>query len=241
MCTVTYLPLAGGGFIITSNRDESTVRKPALHPAIKNIGGIDVLFPKDQEAGGTWIAAGSNGRIACLLNGAFVKHKHLPPYQKSRGLVVLDLFGYASAEKFVEEYDLEGIEPFTIVCADRNENFAEIRWDGGKKHLKEFHSEKPGIWSSVTLYSEEIMAMRRKWFADWLKMNAGDPDKRILDFHHFGGEESNDLQNKVVMSRGEKLRTLSITSIRLSGPEISMRHKDLITNTESTHTLPLSR
>src|SRR4051812_22764348 len=73
MCTVTYLPLKEG-FIITSNRDERLVRKPADAPQI--ISGLNtrILFPRDGEAGGTWIATSENNRTVCLLNGAFVPH-----------------------------------------------------------------------------------------------------------------------------------------------------------------------
>jgi len=39
MCTVTYLPLADNRFILTSNRDEGVMRKPALMPEVYEIAG----------------------------------------------------------------------------------------------------------------------------------------------------------------------------------------------------------
>ncbi|MBK9018424.1 MAG: NRDE family protein [Saprospiraceae bacterium] len=50
-------------------RSTSTVRVVAA----------SLIFPRDTAAGGTWIAASDTNRVACLLNGAFVKHKHQPP------------------------------------------------------------------------------------------------------------------------------------------------------------------
>lgn len=88
MCTVTYLPVSTG-FVLTQNRDEAPTRSPQIISKEKRFG-TELLFPKDTKAGGTWIATARDGRTACLLNGAFEKHKHEPPYRLSRGLVLLD-------------------------------------------------------------------------------------------------------------------------------------------------------
>ena len=58
MCTVTFLPLSNNDFILTSNRDEQRQRE-TLHPKIYEEDGIEMLFPKDKVAGGTWIGASS--------------------------------------------------------------------------------------------------------------------------------------------------------------------------------------
>ena len=54
MCTVTYLPLENDGFILTSNRDESPMRK-TIPPKKYLENGVELAYPKDQLAGGTWI------------------------------------------------------------------------------------------------------------------------------------------------------------------------------------------
>jgi len=72
MCTVTYIKTATG-FLLTSTRDEQAVR-PTLAPKKYSVNGIDLVYPKDELAGGTWIAANNSGRYACLLNGAYKKH-----------------------------------------------------------------------------------------------------------------------------------------------------------------------
>ena len=91
MCTVTFLPV-GNTLYLTSNRDEAAARKIADAPQIVPFSAGNILFPKDSEAGGTWVATHENGNAMVLLNGAFVKHQHNPPYRKSRGLIFLEVF-----------------------------------------------------------------------------------------------------------------------------------------------------
>ena len=76
MCTVTYLPLENEGFILTSNRDESHIRK-TIPPKKYVENGVELAYPKEQLAGGTWIGASTKNRLVCLLNGAFKKHVRL--------------------------------------------------------------------------------------------------------------------------------------------------------------------
>ena len=78
------------------------------------MNGKEILFPKDTTGGGTWIAV-SHQRITCLLNGAFKPHVPIMPYRKSRGLIVLDSFLFNSIDSFSKDYDLQNIEPFTMI------------------------------------------------------------------------------------------------------------------------------
>lgn len=73
MCTVTYIPTKNG-FCFTSNRDEKASRE-TIQPTIYINNGMELIYPKDKVAGGTWVAADGKNRIACLLNGAFEGHK----------------------------------------------------------------------------------------------------------------------------------------------------------------------
>ncbi|GBL36066.1 hypothetical protein EMGBS15_16610 [Filimonas sp.] len=89
MCTVTYLPVSSSSFILTHNRDEHHTRAIALLPEKKTMQDIEIIFPTDQQGGGTWIATSKEFTL-CLLNGGFEKHIPSPPYRHSRGLVILD-------------------------------------------------------------------------------------------------------------------------------------------------------
>ena len=186
MCTLTFVPTSNGA-ILTSNRDEHESRGNTLFPVEKIINNIKVVFPQDPKAGGTWIACTSDQSVAVLLNGAFKKHKHKPPYRKSRGLVLLELFKFKSLTAFSNEFDLEGIEPFTIVYFknDANSTLNELRWDGYEKHLAKFDVNRPHIWSSASLYSPEIILERQHWFSEMLETKELSPEQ-LQHFHEFG-------------------------------------------------------
>ena len=223
MCTVTYLPTPTG-FILTSNRDEALIRKPSSLPIIETIDRQQVLFSRDGEAGGTWIATADSKRTICLLNGAFKRHERKPPYRKSRGLVVLDFFRSESALSFNDNYDLNGIEPFTLLIVEDNKLF-ELRWDGQNKFFKQLEADQPHIRCSATLYTNEVIAMREKWFADWLTNQNTFSVKDILLFHLFAGD--GDEHTQVRMSIYGIVQTVSITCIQSEGDELQMYYSDL--------------
>lgn len=128
MCTVTYLPVSVHSFILTSNRDEKIIRRVALTPQTNSIGEQIILYPKDTQGGGTWIATTAEKTI-CLLNGAFKPHQRVDHYKHSRGKVVLAAFEYTSIYDFITHYDFRGIEPFTLVIVE-NYQLYELRWNG---------------------------------------------------------------------------------------------------------------
>ena len=230
MCTVTYIPQPGNAFILTSNRDEQISRNVSSTSIASISQHKTILFPKDPLSGGTWIAVSSQNRVACLLNGALVKHAHQPPYRKSRGLVMLDLFKYQHVHAFIEKYDLDQIEPFTLVIADSAKLF-EFHWDGNKRHVKELDTEQPHIWSSVTLYDPDMIEDRQRWFNKWLKESTNKGPEEVIEFHHFGGQGNS--HYGYVMNRDNKVQTLSITSIIKDDRSASMEHHDLINQTLS--------
>jgi hypothetical protein len=223
MCTVTYLPTYNG-FLLTSNRDEALIRKPAARPLVYHSASGPILFPRDGDAGGTWIATSANYRTVCLLNGAFYPHHHNPPYKKSRGLVVLDFFDSESVKAFVDTCDLNGIEPFTMLLIEEKKLY-EFRWDGVQKYFKEIDATQPLIRCSVTLYAPEVIALREKWFSNWLQKHNKYEAKEILKFHLFAGE--NDAGTNIRMSRSGLVKTVSVTCIERSGNMQKMYYSSL--------------
>lgn len=224
MCFVTYLPYQQG-FILTSNRDEHVGRPKALPPKKYTINGKSVFYPQDGLAGGTWIATSSNVTL-CLLNGAFVKHRHQPPYRQSRGLVVLDFFEYENFDDFVQSYNFRGIEPFTLVIVEQNETqrLAEIRWDGEQLYHKLLDAEMSYAWSSVTLYSDEVIQERELWFKKWQKQHALFEGDDVLDFHSFGGK--GDVENDLIINRNDELQTVSVTQIQKTSEQFLINYWD---------------
>ena len=226
MCTVSFIPV-GNKFYITSNRDEKLSRKIALAPAVYEHAGAKILFPKDADAGGTWIAARENGDAAVVLNGAFINHISTPPYRKSRGLILLDIFANKKPSVAFSKINLDEIEPFTIILFE-NRSLFEFRWDGNEKFGKQLSIHQNYIWSSATLYDGLTVKKREKWFGDFLTHNILPSQQTILNFHRFTGD--GDLGNDLLMSRDGLHSTVSITSIEVNGSKTKMQYLDLKAN-----------
>jgi hypothetical protein len=222
MCTVTYLPY-NQGFILTHNRDEAPTRSPKVISE-ETILGDHLFFPKDTKAGGTWIVTSQQGKTACLLNGAFLKHQHQPPYRRSRGLMLLDFFAWDDPYAFFENYDFQGIEPFTFLFFQTN-TAMELRWDGDQRFLRNLDPQSSHFWCSATLYPPEMQRVREKVFQDWLEVHPiAAPD--ILQLHHHGSV--GDPHHDFVMNRAEKVRTVSITQVVKEAQLVTMEYEDLL-------------
>ena len=224
MCTVTYLPTGDDSYLFTSNRDEFTGRS-ASKLILERRFGKKLLFPQDALAKGTWIAISDTDQLVCILNGAFVKHSHVPPYRLSRGLMALEFFKYEDAPAFFEYFDFTGIEPFTMVINDRGKLY-DFRWDENKKHIEQKDPSQSHIWASCTLYSPEWQQKRIQWFDKWKSENPSPTRTSILDFHTNAGE--GDLEYDIVMNIGDRVRTTSITSIIKSKNEMDLRYENLV-------------
>ncbi len=231
MCTVSYIPKTSeGSFVLTSNRDEKSFR-PTVSPHLYELNETKVGFPKDEKAGGSWIAASKKGRLCCLLNGAFVAHEKKSHYAQSRGNILVEV---ASSQlnpfEFYQQKELTNVEPFTIVTIEMQESeichFSEFIWDGTKKHFRTLNPEEPSIWSSVTLYSEEHRNLRKQWFGSFLKnANGSISPENILEFH--SGKHTGDNSINVVMEREGGLKTVSITQVVPENGKFSMNYFDL--------------
>ncbi|RXP64611.1 hypothetical protein EC396_01170 [Lutibacter sp. HS1-25] len=223
MCTVTFLPLPNNNFILTSNRDEQKERE-TIQPKKYVEDGVEMIFPKDKIAGGTWIGTSSKNRLVCLLNGAFKKHVKKENYLKSRGVLVKEIMKTENLLKHVEKLDLNKVEPFTMVIVDWNEglNLYQLVWDENEKHFSKLKNE-PKIWSSSTLYSDEMKTIRQQWFQQWLAENKFSSEG-ILAFHH---SEIGDKEQAVFMKRSY-VETVSITSVKKENNTIEMLYEDIV-------------
>ena len=218
MCTVSYVPLENG-FILTSNRDEQSGRPASVPPDFYvTEEGLSLYYPKDPMGKGSWIAASEDERMVCLLNGAFHSHKHQPPYNRSRGLVVLETFEYETPFDFYQSVDLKEVEPFTMIMVWSGLLF-EFRWNGKEKYFLSL-PHQPHLWASSTLYSDEVMALKRSWLKEYLEMNPSPTQGMMVGFHEHGG--ISDPINGMCISRSNGLKTLNITSFQLMNHETTI-------------------
>lgn len=226
MCTVTYIPFQNG-FYLTSNRDEKAARLKSDIPKWYEFASGKILFPKDGNAGGTWIALHENRNAMVLLNGGLQNHSYAPPYRKSRGLIYLDIFDHPQPVIAFEKINLTKIEPFTLIIRQQQQLF-EVIWDGTEKSIKELDAALPFIWSSVTLYSQPVIKNRKEWFHSFLAGNMEINKNTILNFHRFAGE--GDKANDVLMNRNNELFTVSITMLHMEQDISTMHYFDLQAN-----------
>lgn len=223
MCTITYLPLSKGGFILTQNRDESPLRAPAVFPVTEERGGKKLLFPQDPQAGGSWMTTDSHNRLLCLMNGGLGHHQPNPPYRRSRGQILLDAAA-GSFQSFVSSYSLEGIEPFSLLFFERNGlgfTISELKWTGTLKYARSHDGSRPHIWSAPQLYSGPQQQEREEWFRQWLASTPTYSPEDILHFHRHGGKEKS---GHSLLLRREQVETVSITQVQAGETDIQMKY-----------------
>ena len=232
MCTLTYFP-GPSKVIFTSNRDESPKRPHAEPPKIAEYKEAKFCYPRDPLGGGTLVVCKSDGSMACLLNGAFEKHKHRPPYRMSRGLILMQTIQSESPSAFLAKVDLENIEPFNLVVSGKADLF-EMRWDGNRKHFCFFNPTKPAIWASASLYSKENIKKRELWFDQWLAKHDHSAES-LLGWHKHAGE--GDIGNDLVMNRSGMVETVSVTQFQKLENEINVIYFDLLNANNNELTL----
>ncbi|GER59845.1 NRDE family protein [Patiriisocius marinus] len=226
MCTLTFIPKSLDGFILTSNRDEAPLRD-TIAPEKYAVDGVNLLFPKDAAAGGTWIGVSEKKRLICLLNGGFTAHTREESYRLSRGVVVTQLLSAENFKETIATFDFNGIEQFTIVLIDWESNAAiyELVWDGCNVYFEE-KPWAPQIWSSSLLYTNEAKELRKQWFSEFLFNSLKPSTSEILDFHKTAGNQYG--ANALIMDRGF-VKTKSITQISKMEQTVTFRYEKLET------------
>ena len=231
MCTVSFVS-SNGKTIITSNRDEKVLRPSAIEPKNYQINTKNVFFPKDPKAGGTWFAVDENSNVLVLLNGAEEKHILKEKYNRSRGLIVLELIGETSPLKMWQTIDLENVEPFTLVLFE-DQKLYQLRWNEIEKTTLALDVTKNHIWSSSTLYSAAIREKRANWFNTFLDTKPEVNEAELFNFHRYTEEENT--EHGLVINRNDALKTLSITQAVVEKNKVQMAHFDLIKNDSFNH------
>jgi uncharacterized protein with NRDE domain len=232
MCTVSFVR-TNNSVIITSNRDEHIQRENAAAPAFHILPDKKIIFPKDARAGGTWFAAADNGTIAVLLNGAFKKHIAAPPYRKSRGLILLQIIEADKPLAFFNGFNLDNIEPFTVVLYQPGQ-LHEVRWDGTKKFEKQLDIAGNYIWSSSTLYTDEIIQRRKNLFQQFINASTNVTASGI---HYFHNNNNGDVENGFIIERETGMKTFSITQAVVHCNELNFLHTDLLQQKQYTETM----
>jgi len=194
-------------------------------------GAGRLLYPRDTDAGGTWIALRENGTAVVLLNGAFTKHLRRPPYRLSRGKVLLEVVRASQPIDHIEQMDLAGIEPFTLVLVCGGELW-EFRWDGCRKYLLALDKTRRYIWSSATIYDLQIANQREQEFKEWRRHDSVEAPSPadIIAWH----------RDHLLADTDDRLFTVSITSISITKEHARMYYHDLVAGENTVGTFHAS-
>ncbi|MDN3596756.1 NRDE family protein [Zunongwangia endophytica] len=225
MCTVSIFPENKNSlsFVLTFNRDEAFDRE-TFAPKFENVNRCEMIFPKDGVAGGTWLGVSAQKRLIGIMNGEFTAHKRNPPYRKSRGVVVKEFLAVEDVFDYADQYNFEGIEPFTMIIVEWSSSLiiTELVWDAKKLHIKNV-AHKPRIWSSSPLYDSGMKLKRENWFQKFITEEEITAST-IWEFHHEAG--SGDKNIDLIVDRGF-LKTQSISQIIVNDDEKLFKYKEL--------------
>jgi hypothetical protein len=196
-----------------------------MEPKMYFENDVKLLYPKDQQAGGTWIISKEDGTCIVLLNGAFVNHQKKEHYSKSRGIVLKDTIKAEDPIFYFSEISLKEIEPFTLIVI-YNSKLTEVKWDGTKKHIIPKSILEPHFWSSATLYNENQQQIRSSWFQDFYRANTILTANEILSFH--GNTHPENTEFGLVINREDQTKTVSITQLIVKNNRLEMTYLDRI-------------
>lgn len=215
MCIVTYLP-TNDGFLLTSNRDECVIRASETISINQYKHNDNLLtYPKDKYSNGTWIAFNNLNAVAVLLNGAFQKHQKSDEFKYSRGSVIIELLQSKDPFNRIKNFCFKGFEPFTLIVI-YDKQLIEFRWDNTDLIETTHNLNCKLIWSSVTLYSDEIYLKNKSDFLN--------NDLDVLVFH------SSNKYELLFPSESKKsnIKTVSITQIEFKLNKLKMRYLNLL-------------
>jgi len=249
MCTVTFVAgLPGGGYVLTTNRDERPTRGRAHPPRIERLGGRRVALPRDADAGGTWIAVDEHGTCLCLLNGdraaPGVVHD---PRAPSRGLLVIDLLERARPEAIPPDLQRRWTRPgprenpFVLLVVRPGRDGARARlvrhaWDG--RTLRSTARGPRDLDTSSGVDPERVRALRRDAFARLVPQRPGGPGAsvapgevprlraRLVAFHtgHEPGHAAGDAYSPCM--HREDASTVSMSRVEVVDGRVSLTYRD---------------
>ncbi len=128
MCTLAFAWQAfdDAPLVVGANRDEA-VGRPSSAPAVRGTNP-EVLMPRDEEAGGTWLGVNEHRVFVGVTNrDADIEG------ERSRGLLVTDALAAGSADGAIGTVEREVADReyagFNLVIADEHECVL-LEWDG---------------------------------------------------------------------------------------------------------------
>lgn len=177
MCTLIAAVQAwpDAPLVIAANRDEFLARPatpPFLRPGSASAGVPRILAPRDELAGGTWLALNDRALFVGITNRAGPPPD---PARRSRGALVMDAARARSAASLHAELaslDPATYNPFHLFYADRET--AHLTWsDGTRLHRSDLD---PGVHIVTEQSLARAEPARARRIRDrWAREIAGHP------------------------------------------------------------------
>lgn len=117
--------------------------------------------------------------------------------------MLLDIIASEKPFELLQEMELYQIEPFTLVLFATK--LLEFRWDGHQKYFRPLDKTKNYIWSSATLYKDEVIEYRRNLFQKFVEKHTRISAHEVVDFH---SNNQNDFENGFIINRDSGLKPL---------------------------------
>lgn len=243
MCTLSIVPYYDyNALFIAFNRDEQKNRKIALPPEYYHFNSIKMLYPRDQQSGGTWIGINSLGFIFFLLN---YNQKNLyknffinPAYKnkKSRGLIIPELLKSKSENEVIKKiYKLDYLNysPFRLIFFHLK-NYTVFQFIYTGRGIKVRQHKLPFFQASSGLGDHKIYPLRKKLFKFFLENNP--TIRKQIKFHHYV-----DKNNPLASIKINRIlaQTVSQTFILIQNQKIILHYYDLIKTQKNKYYLEL--
>jgi uncharacterized protein with NRDE domain len=224
MCCLTIVKTPNHNIVFTHNRDEQWSRQTrGTFVQEYRFEYNKIWMPKDSLVDGTWI--GSDGtRAAAILNGYKKNHLKKEKYRASRGTIIPKLLKETHTQKFMESFDPSGMEPFTLIVADNKKYITEIGWDEKEIHLTKHDIESPLIFSSFTLYDDDVQQKRKNLFLSLVTTQSNHDN--LWQFHETKGDNHGSFIN---VDYNNEISTVAISQIVL-GDQPTFYYKSLLEN-----------
>lgn len=223
MCTVSIVPLNGGGRIVC-NRDERRTRPAACSPRAWPTEVSWATYPCEPASGGTWIGVNDDGLVGALLNRTRTPGAERRPL-RSRGLIVPALLACPSIDRALrvaQDIDSREFEPFRLVLAQRS-MVAVLTTDPAPSSVEIFPLAGPVMFTSSSLGDALVEAPRRALF-ERLVIGATDRLCGQFRFHRHQWTERPDIS--VQMERDDAA-TLSRTTIDATSRAIDLWYEEV--------------
>ena len=98
---------------------------------------------------------------------------------------------------------------------DNNTNFTEFGWDEKDIHLNDHTFETPAIYSSVTLYNNDIQEKRKSHFQSFTQLQVD-----IDDLWKFHENKGSDHGNFINVDYNTEISTVAISQIIIGNPSV---------------------